>query len=232
VNPRSLRYLHTTTTTAGTIAASTETKRAANDDGCPHPRGRYPEVNLLVSVRIPTVVRSIPTATLSTLVGKVVPVSTENDRKKLPAMPAPVIPTKSDFAEIHGIDTETGYLVDVDGAFLGVDPAITASKHKLFIAAATAAARLLRARPSAGTATVWSRSHQRLWDAMNIDLRQLRGHVHHDATRRLRDAIDQARVERRLRENGQPLPPRNAVYLKALASEIRLAERSVAALAA
>ena len=81
-------------------------------------------------------------------------------------------------------------------------------------------------------ATVWSASHQRLWDAMNIDLGQLRGHVHHDATRWLRDAIDQARVERRLRENGQPLPPRNAVYIQALNGEIRLAERSVAHLAA
>lgn len=147
-------------------------------------------------------------------------------------MPAPMIPTKSNFAEIHGIDTETGYLVDVDGAFLGVDPAITAAKHKLFISAATAAARLLRARPAAGAATVWSASHQRLWDAMNIDLGLLRGHVHHDATRWLRDAIDQARVERRLRENGQPLPPRNAVYIQALNGEIRLAERSVADLAA
>lgn len=147
-------------------------------------------------------------------------------------MPAPVITTKSNFAEIHGIDAATGYLIDVDGAFLGVDPVITATKHKVFISAATAAAHLLRARPAAGTATVWSSSHQRLWDAMNIDLWQLRGHVHHDATRWLRDAIDQARAERRLRENGQPLPPRNAIYIKALASEIRLAERSVAHLAA
>ncbi|MCZ4589661.1 hypothetical protein O4328_39515 [Rhodococcus opacus] len=142
-------------------------------------------------------------------------------------MTTPVIATKSNFAEIHGIDAETGYLIDIDGAFLGVRPAITAVKYELFISAATAAARLLRARPVAGTAAVWSASQQRLFDALNIDLGQLRGHVHHDATRWLRDAIVQARVERRLRQEGKPLPARNVVYIRALASEIRLAQAGI-----
>lgn len=146
-------------------------------------------------------------------------------------MTAPVIATKSSFAEIHGIDTETGYLIDVDGAFLGVDPAITAAKHELFITAATAAAKLLRARPVANTATVWSGSHQRLFDALDIDLGQLRGFIHHDATRWLRDAIDRARVERRLREAGLPLPDRASNYIRALASEIQLSSEAVARLA-
>ena len=91
----------------------------------------------------------------------------------------------------------------------------------------TGTARLLRARPVTGTAAVWSASHQRLFDALNIDLGQLRVHVHHDATRWLRDAIDQARVERRLRQEGKPLPARNVVYIRALASEIRLAQAGI-----
>lgn len=142
-------------------------------------------------------------------------------------MTAPTIATKSKYGEIHGIDAATGYLIDVDGAFLGVPQAVTTAAHNVFITAATAAAKLLRARPAAGTSTVWSASHQHLFDAMDIDLEVLRGHVHHDATRWLADAINQARVERRLREKGLPLPARNFVCIQALAGEIRLAQRSV-----
>ena len=142
-------------------------------------------------------------------------------------MTAPIIATKSKHGEIHGIDAATGYLIDVDGAFLGVPQSVTAAAHNVFVTAATAAAKLLRARPVAGTSTVWSASHQRLFETMDIDLEMLRGHVHHDATRWLTDAMKQVHVERRLRENGLPLPARNAIYIQALAGEIRLAQRTV-----
>ncbi|GBF17439.1 hypothetical protein Br6_04845 [Rhodococcus sp. Br-6] len=145
-------------------------------------------------------------------------------------MPAATITTTSNYDEIHGIDSATGYLIDVDGAFLGVDPAITAAKYEQFITAATAAVRLLRARPLPGTATVWGRGHERLYGAMAIDLEELRGFIPHDATRWLRDAICRAAVERSMRQHGLPLPDRATIYIQALADEIRLAAAAVARL--
>lgn len=145
-------------------------------------------------------------------------------------MPAATIATTSNYGEIHGIDSATGYLIDVDGAFLGVDPDITVAKYQQFITAATAAARLLRARPLPGTATVWGPGHERLYDAMSIDLEELRGFIPHDATRWLRDAICRATVERSMRQHGLPLPDRATIYIQALAGETSLAAAAVARL--
>ncbi|MFD6516995.1 hypothetical protein [Rhodococcus sp. NPDC060176] len=134
--------------------------------------------------------------------------------------------------EVIGIDPTTGFQVTVDGAFHGVPTATHIMKSLRVIDIATALYRLLRSRPSDSTRSAWSPNLQRLFDVGTTDLRELRGFIHHDTTRQLRDAIDLARTERSARIAGRGLPTRNNALLATLRHEIDLAKRDIAGLTA